>query len=148
MCSHFENYFPPQPKTDTTAQLYCTLSAYVTPKIIPRQNQKTNTTPQLYCTLSTSVCKTKNYFLPETKNWHNSTTGKNVPPAHAQQVYLSLHQSFRPSVRAKRGIWSKRVLIRKIGNFSISVHWRNTTIIHLFLLAQKDLDIFAKQSWL
>jgi hypothetical protein len=52
-CSHFENYFPPQPKTDTTAQLYFTLSMYVTPKTVSRQNQKTNTTPQLYCTLST-----------------------------------------------------------------------------------------------
>jgi hypothetical protein len=40
-------------KTDTTAQLYCTLSTYITPKTISRQNQKTNTTPQLYCTLST-----------------------------------------------------------------------------------------------
>ncbi len=40
-------------KTDTTAQVYCTLSTYVTPKIISRQNQKTNTTPQLYCTLDT-----------------------------------------------------------------------------------------------
>ncbi len=40
-------------KTDTTAQLYCTLSTYVTPKTISYQNQNTNTTPQLYCTLST-----------------------------------------------------------------------------------------------
>ncbi len=30
---------------------YCTLSMYITPKTISRQNQKTNTTPQLYCTL-------------------------------------------------------------------------------------------------
>jgi hypothetical protein len=52
-CSHFENYFPPEPKTDTIAQLYCTLSTCATPKTISRRNQKTNTTPQLYCTLST-----------------------------------------------------------------------------------------------
>jgi hypothetical protein len=32
-----------------------------------------------------------------------------------------LRLSFCPSVRAKRGIWSKRVLIRKIGKFSFSV---------------------------
>ena len=32
--------FPPQQKTDTTAQLYCTLSTYVTPKTISRQKQK------------------------------------------------------------------------------------------------------------
>ncbi len=32
--------FPPQQKTDTTAQLYCTLSTYVTPNPISRQNQK------------------------------------------------------------------------------------------------------------
>jgi hypothetical protein len=30
----------------------------------------------------------------------------------------------------KRGIWSKGVFTRKIGNFSLSVHGRNTTIIH------------------
>ncbi len=35
------------------AQLYYTLSMYVTPKTISRRNQKTNTTPQLYRTLST-----------------------------------------------------------------------------------------------
>ncbi len=40
-------------KTDTTAQLYCTLSMYVTPTTISCQNQKANTTPQLYCTLGT-----------------------------------------------------------------------------------------------
>ncbi len=54
-------------KIDTTAQLYCTLSMYITPKTISHQNQKTNTTPQLYYTLSTKVCKTKIYFLPEPK---------------------------------------------------------------------------------
>ncbi len=37
---HFEIYFPPQPKNDTTAQLYFTLSTYVTPKTISCQNQK------------------------------------------------------------------------------------------------------------
>ncbi len=40
-------------KTDTTAQVYYTLSTYVKPKIISCQNQETNTTPQLYCTLDT-----------------------------------------------------------------------------------------------
>jgi hypothetical protein len=43
------------------------------------------------------------------------------------RIYLFLRPSFCPSIRAKRGIWIKRVLIRKIGNFSFSVHWRNTT---------------------
>jgi hypothetical protein len=34
-------------KTDTTAQLYCTLNnMYVTPKTISCRNQKTNKTPQ------------------------------------------------------------------------------------------------------
>jgi hypothetical protein len=32
--------FLPQQKTDTTAQLNCTLSTYVTPTPISRQNQK------------------------------------------------------------------------------------------------------------
>jgi hypothetical protein len=79
---------------------------------------------------------------------HNSTTGKKVPPAHAQQVYSFLRNSVCGWVRAKRGKRSKRVLIRKISNFSFSMHWRNTTVIHYFLLAQKDLDIFEKWSWL
>ena len=52
-CSHFETYSRHNRKTNTTAQLYRTLSTYVTQKTISRQNQKTNTTPQLYCTLST-----------------------------------------------------------------------------------------------
>jgi hypothetical protein len=90
-------------KTETTALLFCTLSASVTPKTISRQNQKTNTTPQLYCNLSTQVSKTKIYFPPEQKtaqqqNW------KKVPPAHSQQVYLFLCPSFCLSIRAKRGI--------------------------------------------
>ena len=55
-------------KTDTTAQLYCTLSMYVTPKTISHQNQKTNTTSQLYYSkYHTKVCKTKTYFPPEPK---------------------------------------------------------------------------------
>ncbi len=37
---HTKLTFPPQQKNDTTAQLYCTLSRYVTPKTIFRQNQK------------------------------------------------------------------------------------------------------------
>ncbi len=37
------------------------------------------------------------------------------------KINLFLHLSFCLCVRAKRGIWSKRVLIRKIGNFSFSV---------------------------
>ncbi len=32
--------FPPQQKNDTTTQLYCTLSMYVTPTPIFRQKQK------------------------------------------------------------------------------------------------------------
>jgi hypothetical protein len=61
--------FPPQQKTDTTAQLYCTLSTYVTPTPIYHQNRKTNTSPQLCGTLITQVvCKTKTYFPPEPNN--------------------------------------------------------------------------------
>ncbi len=93
---------------------------YVKPKPISRQNQK----------------------LTQQHNW------KKVPPAHAQRVYLFLCLSFWLSVRAKRGIWSKRVFMRMIGNLSFSVRWRNTMIIHLFLLAKKVLDIFEKRLWL
>ncbi len=38
------------------------------------------------------------------------------------RINLFLRLSFCLSVRAKKGIWSKQVLIRKIGNFSFSVH--------------------------
>ncbi len=77
-----------------------------------------------------------------------------------QQVYLFLCLSFCPWGRAKRGIWSKRVLIRKSGNFSFSVRWRNNTIIYFFLLdriflrnncdckAVEGPDIFEKLLWL
>ncbi len=47
----------------------------------------------------------QNLIPARTKNWHNSTTGKKVPPAHAKQVYFFLRLSFCPSVRAKRGIF-------------------------------------------
>ncbi len=42
--------FLPQQKTDSTAQLYCTLSTYVTPTPISHQNQKNkhNTTTVWY----------------------------------------------------------------------------------------------------
>ncbi len=102
-------------KTDTAAQLYCTLSMCVTPKSISHQNQITNTPPQLYCTLSsTCVCRSKPCsHQNQTLTQHNNTTRKKVPPAHAKRVSLSICLS----VRAKRGIYSKRVLIRKRKRF-------------------------------
>ena len=62
------------------------------------------------------------------------------------------------SVRAKRRMKNKRVLIRKIFNFSYSVHGRNTTILIFYLHRKvliflrndrnckvvKGLDIFDK----
>ncbi len=82
------------------AQLYCTLSMYVTPKTSSPHNQKTNTTPQLYCTLSTWVCKPKPISSQNQKlTWHNSTTGKKVPPAHVKRVYSFLRLSVCLSVR-------------------------------------------------
>ncbi len=83
-------------KTDTTAQLYCTLSMCITSKTISRQNQITNTPPQLYCTLSsTCVCRSKPFSHQDQKlTQHNSTTGKKVPPAHAKQVFPRFLCSF------------------------------------------------------
>ena len=34
------------------------------------------------------VCYDKNSFPPEPKSWHNGTTGKKVPAAHAQLSLL------------------------------------------------------------
>ncbi len=51
-------------------------------------------------------------------------------PAQPGLICSSVRHSVHPSVRAQRGIWSKRVFRRMNGNFSFSVRWRNTTIIH------------------
>ncbi len=64
---------------------------YVTPKTVSRRKQKTNTTPQLFCTLSsTCICKPKPFSRQNQKLTQHtySTTGKKIPPAHAKQVYL------------------------------------------------------------
>ncbi len=86
-------------KTDTTTQLYCTLSTYVTPKTISHQNQKTNTTLQLYCTLSTQVCKTKkpisrqNQKLTQNHNWKK----KFLQPTCSKCIHSSVCDSVRLS---------------------------------------------------
>ena len=63
-CSHFKNYFLPQPKNwhNRTTVLY-TKNIRNT-RNYSRQNQKTNTTPQLYCTLSTSTGFKQNIGTP------------------------------------------------------------------------------------
>ncbi len=75
-------------KIDTTAQLYCTLSMYKTPKTISHCKQKTNAPTQLYCTLSsTCIFEPKLFFPPEPKtDTTYRTTRKKVPPAHAKRV--------------------------------------------------------------
>jgi hypothetical protein len=85
-------------KTDTTTQVYCTLSTYVIPKTISHQNQKANTMPQLYCTLDMYVSNTKIYFPPETtkltqqhSNWKKSSSSP-----RAASVFVP--PSFRPWV--------------------------------------------------
>ncbi len=81
---HTKLAFLAQQKTDTTAQLYCTISIYVTPTPISCQNQKNlhNTTTVWYSKYIRSMYN-QNLFPARTKNCHNSTTGKKVPPAHA-----------------------------------------------------------------
>jgi hypothetical protein len=85
-------------KTDTTAQLYCTLSRYVTnKKNISRQNQKTNTTPQLYCT------QVRKYVTPKPISRQNQKTDttaqleKSSSSPRAASVFVSL--SVIPFVR-------------------------------------------------
>jgi hypothetical protein len=58
----------------------------VTPKTISRHNQKTDTTAQL--------------------------EKKFLQPTRSECIHLSVSHSLCPSVRAKRGIWSKRVFMR------------------------------------
>jgi hypothetical protein len=76
---------------------------------------------------------------------------------------LSLCRWFCLSVRAKRGIWSKRVLIRKIGSLSFSVLEGILQLFTIFYLHRKcliflrndrdckaveGLNIFEKLLWL
>jgi hypothetical protein len=42
-------------------------------------------------------------------------------PAQPGLICFSVRHSVHPSVRAKRGIWSKRVFMRTSGNFSFSI---------------------------
>ena len=132
-----KNYFPPQPKNwhnGTTGMV----GKEVTPNTFSRHNQKT------------VLCNQK-LFPAATKKRYNGTTGmvgkyqlklfpsqpktdttaqleKCSSSPRVASVFVSL--SVCLSVRAKRGIWSKRVFMRMNGNFSFSVGWRNTTIIH------------------
>ncbi len=109
-------------KTDTTAQVFCKLSMYVIPKTISCQNQKTNTTPQLYCTLDMQVSNTKTYSRHNQKTDTTAHLEKKVlQPVRSECIHSSVSHSVCPSVRAKRGIWSKRVFMRTNGNFSFSV---------------------------
>ncbi len=48
---------------------------------------------------------------------------------HSGCICSSVCHSVCLWVRAKRGIWSKRMFMRTNGNFSFSMGWRNTTII-------------------
>ncbi len=85
------------------------------------------------------VRNTKNYFPPEPKKLtqhHNcqktDTTAQLEKSSSGPRVasVFVLCLSFCLSVRAKRGIRSKRVFMRTNVKFSFSVRWRNTTIIH------------------
>jgi hypothetical protein len=102
----------------------CAASVCVTPKTISHQNQKTNTTPQLFCTLDTLVSNTKTYFLSETKKTDTTSQleKKFLQPTCSKCICFSICNSVCLSVMAKRGIWSKRVLMRTNGNFSFCVH--------------------------
>ena len=89
--------FPPQQKTDTTAQLCCTLSTYVTPKIISCQIKKL--TQHHNCIVLWVhiyvVCKTKTYFPPEQKltEQHNWKKGSSSPRVASVFVSLSVFLS-------------------------------------------------------
>ncbi len=88
-----------------------------------KNNQKTNTTSQLYWPLSTQVCKTKTYFPPEPKTDTTAQLEKKfLQPTRSKCIRSSVSHSVCPSVRAKRGKWSKRVFMRANGYFSFSVH--------------------------
>ncbi len=118
--------------------------------------------PQLYCTLSTYVCKTKIYFPPEPKTDTTAQLEKKfLQPTCSECICLSVCHSACLCVRAKRGIWSKRVLIRKIGYFFSSfvegiVRLFTNFYLHRKLLiflrndrdckAVESLDIFEKLS--
>ncbi len=75
---------------DTTDE-YRTLSTYITPKTISRRNQKTNTTPQMYCTLSHEYVN-QNLFPTRTKNWHDTTAlleKRFLQPTRSECIHFS-----------------------------------------------------------
>ncbi len=118
-------------KTDTTTQLHWTLSMYVTPKTISCHNQKTNTMPHLFCILICKYVTPKPYSCQNQKTDTTAELGKKfLQPTRSKCIRSSVCRSVYQSVRAKRGIWSKRVFMRMNSNFSFNVCWRNTTIIH------------------
>ena len=106
--------FPPEPKTNTTAQpARQTTVTFFFPVIIARtKNWHNSTTRQTddwnfffsgrNCqnrapnkqTVDQKPCSRKNQTLTQ----HKKTTGKKVPPAHAKQVYSFLRPSVSPSV--------------------------------------------------
>ncbi len=135
-------------KTDTTAQLYCTLSTQVTPKTISRQNQKTNTTPKLYCTLSMQVCKTKTYFPPEPKTDTTAQLEKSSSSPRPAGVFvplsviLSVCQGLREGYRVKECFIERQVIFLSACIEGILQLFTN------FYLHRKFLIIFEKQSLL
>ena len=67
------------------------------PKLFPDRLKKTNTTPQLYGTLSTQVvCKTKTYFPPEHKTDTTAQLEKGSSSPRVASVFDSL--SVIPSI--------------------------------------------------
>ncbi len=87
------------------------------------------------------VSNTKNYFPPQIKN-DTTTQLEKVPPAHVQQVYLSW---VCPSVRAEKGIQSKRVFTRR----NVLVFIKGKLRLHTNSYLHKRLwNFFKEQSCL
>ncbi len=86
MCSHFENYFPPQPKNwhNRTTVLYTkylrNTKYYFPPE--PKKLTQHHNCIVLWLHLYV-VCKTKTYFPPEPNTDTTAQLEKKVPPAHA-----------------------------------------------------------------
>ncbi len=76
----------------------------------------------------------QNLFPTRTKNWHNSTTVKKVPPAHAKRVY--------------RLVWAKKVTLAAIcldissASFGIRINY-NVSMYHVPVPMYNDIFVWT-----
>ncbi len=81
----------------------------------------------------------QNLFPARTKNWHNSTTGKKVPPAHAKRGQV-------PLAHAKRLFWlnycRKSYVLPKPPRCTVGFAQNKDTVRFCSYVGRTELDIW------